>query len=429
MPEATGPLLFLSHAGIDSDAALDLAHRLEAVPAAREAGLRVWIDKRDLAPGHSWQRQFEDAIDQSTAFAVYLGARGVVNWVEAEVRLALSRATKDAGYPFVPILVGEARSTDLPVFARQYHAVQAQTTADPKLVQDLLAAVLQPTGCGPVAVVEHPFVGLASFGEETAQLFHGRGEEIGELIERLRRTNLVMVVGDSGSGKSSLTRAGLVPRFRGGALADTSGERPDPTFWQVVEMRPQGQPFERLVDAVNEAAVKAGIGASDRGALADWVRTRDAAKIRDAIRDSAPSPAKALLLVDQFEELWTLAGEADRRTFVEALLGVAEGAGCRIVLTMRRDYYNLCTQFPALFQRLEAPGSPSKYRLRRMKDTALRQAIVEPLRLTEYRDDPSVGTFADAVLEDVGDRPGELALVEMALAEAWRHRGEGGPPA
>jgi hypothetical protein len=175
----------------------------EAAEASRNASLRVWIEKRDLAPGRGWQRQLEDAIDrQSTAFAGYMGARGAVNWVEAEVRVALSRATKDASYSFVPILVGEARATDLPVSACQYHAVWAQTTADPKLVQDLLATVLQPTGRRPVAIVEHPFVGMPSFGEETAQLFHGREDEIGELIERLCRTN-VMVVGDSGSGKSS----------------------------------------------------------------------------------------------------------------------------------------------------------------------------------------------------------------------------------
>jgi hypothetical protein len=136
MGEVSGPLLFLSHAGIDSETALDLAHRLEAVPAAREAGLRVWVDKRDLTAGHGWQRQLEDAINRhSTAFAVYTGARGAVSWVEA----------------------------------------------DPKPVKDLLAALLRPTDRGPVTMVEHPFVDLARFGEKTAQLFHGRGKEIGEL--------------------------------------------------------------------------------------------------------------------------------------------------------------------------------------------------------------------------------------------------------
>src|SRR5215217_4961753 len=110
------------------------------------------------------------------------------------------------------------------------------------LLQDLLEAVLQPGGRGPVAVVEHPFVGLASFAQETAELFHGRGRETEELVECLRRTNLLMIVGDSGSGKSSLARAGLLPRFRGGTLADQSGDQPDRTFWQVIETRPQSHP-------------------------------------------------------------------------------------------------------------------------------------------------------------------------------------------
>src|SRR3954452_12097056 len=77
------------------------------------------------------------------------------------------------------------------------------------------------------------------------------------LVERLHRTNLLMIVGDSGSGKSSIARAGLLPRFRGGAFADKSGDQPDRTFWQVIEMRPQGKPVERLVDAISEAALKA----------------------------------------------------------------------------------------------------------------------------------------------------------------------------
>jgi tetratricopeptide (TPR) repeat protein len=422
-------LLFLSHAGADADAALDLAHRIEATPAARQAGLRVWIDQRDLVHGRGWQRQLEDAIERrSTAFAVYIGARGAINWVEAEIGVALSRATKDKSYPFVPILLGEACSSDLPAFARQYHAVRASTASDPELVRALLATLLQPTGRDPVAVVDHPFVGLASFGQATAELFYGREAEVAELIERLRLTNFVMIVGDSGSGKSSLARAGLVPRFCGGVFAETSGERPDSTYWQVVEMRPQGQPFERLVDAVNGAAMKAGVGAEDRGAIADWVRTKNSAKIRDALRDCAPRLAKTLLLVDQFEELWTLAIEADRRAFIDALMGVVDGAGanCRVVLTMRRDYYNLCAQFPDLFLRLQTQSSASRYQLRRMKDAAQREVILKPLSLTGYRDDPSIDAFADAVLGDVGDRPGDLALLEMALAEAWRHRHERG---
>ncbi len=91
------PLLFLSHAGADTEAARRLKRRLDA-PEARAAGLRVWFDKDDLRPDEGWQAQLEEAVGKrASAFAVYVGSKGVVNWVEAEVRLALSRATGSGG--------------------------------------------------------------------------------------------------------------------------------------------------------------------------------------------------------------------------------------------------------------------------------------------------------------------------------------------
>src|SRR4051812_20175217 len=92
------PLLFLSHAGADTEAARKLKQRLEAAPAARERGLKVWFDKDNLHAGVPWQDQLAQAIQRhATAFAVYVGSKGTVNWVEAEVRLALSRAMTSEG--------------------------------------------------------------------------------------------------------------------------------------------------------------------------------------------------------------------------------------------------------------------------------------------------------------------------------------------
>src|SRR3954464_7633929 len=108
------PLLFLSHAGADTEAARKLKQRLEAAPEARERGLKVWFDKDDLRAGESWQAQLEQIVGRrATAFAVYVGSKGVVNWVEAEVRLALSRAmgSKDR-FPFIPILGAGADGSD-----------------------------------------------------------------------------------------------------------------------------------------------------------------------------------------------------------------------------------------------------------------------------------------------------------------------------
>jgi hypothetical protein len=124
-PQQARHVLFLSHAGVDAEAALRLADRIEATPEAREHGLEVWVDKRDLEAGSGWQQQLERAIEErSTAFAVYLGATGVINWVDSEVRVALSRARGDPAYRFIPIIsAGAEGSGALPGFARQYQGV------------------------------------------------------------------------------------------------------------------------------------------------------------------------------------------------------------------------------------------------------------------------------------------------------------------
>src|SRR5260370_19219399 len=90
----TPPCIFLSHSGADTQAAQELKRRLLEGPDARAAGLKVWFDKDDLRPGTPWSAQIADAIQkQATAFVVYVGSGGVVNWVEAAVALAVSRAT------------------------------------------------------------------------------------------------------------------------------------------------------------------------------------------------------------------------------------------------------------------------------------------------------------------------------------------------
>jgi hypothetical protein len=149
------------------------------------------------------------------------------NWVEAEVRLGLSRAIGGNGrhFPFIPVLAAGAKGSNaLPGFARQFQAVHdVETNADE--FQKLDAAVLGEAEAGSLKLEKEPFFGLKAIDETRSHLFFGRGRETQELIERLSMTHLLMVTGDSGSGKSSLVRAGLVPRWRGGALAELKGRR------------------------------------------------------------------------------------------------------------------------------------------------------------------------------------------------------------
>jgi Novel STAND NTPase 1/TIR domain len=421
------PLLFLSHAGVDSEAALRFAEQIECRPEARNCGLKVWIDSRSLIAGQSWQEQIERAISRdSTAFAVYLTSAGAESWVRLEIHAALDRVIDDRknnkSYPFVPIIARDLQDLrGLPLFAQQYHGV---SLAEESSALQKLIALVTNADASEVQLVAEPFRGLATFGAEDAHLFFGRTEDIRKLIDRLRQTNLVLVVGDSGCGKSSLVRAGLVPAFKEGLLSDPYEPRPDPSLWHVVEMRPAANPIEGLIRASCDAARGIRVNAELLGNAVDRLRARQRGAFRDVLREGAASSADVLLVIDQFEELWTqTADAAERDTFINELLDACSSdvRHLRVVATIRRDYLFQCESHPALRERLQDDSVSGKYNVRRMDDAALRQCIERPLALAGVADEEA-RRLADEILRDVGDQPGDLALVEMALFETWQHR-------
>jgi tetratricopeptide (TPR) repeat protein len=422
------PCLFLSHSGADTDAARELKRRLLNAADARAAGLRVWLDKDDLAAGLGWQAQLERAIsEEATAFAVHVGANGVVNWVESEVRLGLSRASAAADYPFIPILAKECSgSAALPFFARQFQGVHDPLN-DPEEFAKLLRAVLRRSSGEKAIVLDSPFVGLKAMTEADADRFFGRDEEIDELVAMLKQHRLIAIVADSGAGKSSLALAGLVPHFRGGALSDTAGREPDGRFWHVVVMRPRRDPIEGLKRGVTEAAERLGRSTDQCAALRKRIDATDPSETAYAIRCDLPvGTTETLLIVDQFEELLTETAEAQRASMVDLLIALEAIGGFRIVLTLRIDHFNLCRPFSKLFEHLTRNGHEAVLRLRRITDAGLIEAVRNPLRLAGHADISEQNTVIDSIRRDITDRAGDLALVQMALYAMWqKHRADG----
>jgi transposase-like protein len=422
------PCLFLSHSGADTDAARELKRRLLDCHDARVAGLRVWLDKDDLAAGIGWQAQIERAIsEEATAFAVHVGAKGIVNWVESEVRLGLSRATGTSDYPFIPILSKEcAGLSALPQFAMQYQGVRDPLNNADEFAK-LLRAVLGRSSAKRVVVLDTPFVGLKAMTEGDADRFFGRSEEIAELVTKLRQHRLIAIVADSGAGKSSLAQAGLIPAFRGGALCDTAAREPDDRIWHVVVMRPRRDPIERLKQGVTEAAERLGRSSEQCAALRKCIHAADPSETAYAIRCDLPvSKTETLLVVDQFEELLTETAEVQRAPFVDLLMALMAAGGFRIVLTLRADHFNLCRPLSNLFEHLTREGHDAVLRLRRITDKGIIEAVRRPLLLAGHTDDSEQNAVIAAIRRDISDRAGDLALVQMALYAMWqKHRAEG----
>ncbi|MDQ3765304.1 MAG: helix-turn-helix domain-containing protein, partial [Actinomycetota bacterium] len=268
-----------------------------------------------------------------------------------------------------------------------------------------------------------PYPGLAAFGPDQAGWFFGRDEVttylVSQLDDRLAGGGLLAVVAPSGAGKSSLLAAGLIPALAGGAL-------PGSRAWPVVVTTPGAHPLAALVAGVAEqtgadpAEVIAVAGDPQRLAafLAEAVAAY-AGELREA-----SSSARVVLIVDQFEEIFTECRiEAERQAFIGALCAAARSGVALVVLGVRADFYGSCLAYPALLSALQTPVA-----LGPMSAEQLRAAITRPAQTEGLDLEPGVvelllrdlGAMDDA--DAAGYDPGALPLLAHALRATWHQR-------
>src|SRR5579872_139414 len=270
-----------------------------------------------------------------------------------------------------------------------------------------------------------PFRGLQVFEPQDYWLFFGREAETNDLLTRLARSSTVVVVGDSGSGKSSLVRAGLIAAVRQGRFRP---EGPSERTWRIVLVRPSAAPFDYLSEVL-PSQLAPDLNLSEQTEFIADCRVKlplCAEALRNAVTTLAIAQVHAtirplvLLVVDQFEELFTLTADHDvRERYINALLATSQWEGpipVYLVLVLRADFYSRCLQHPGLSRCLEN----NLYNVPRMTADQLRMAIEKRLALAGGH---AEGGLIDAVLTDVGTEPGDLALLEHALSQLWEKCG------
>jgi WD40 repeat protein/DNA-binding SARP family transcriptional activator/energy-coupling factor transporter ATP-binding protein EcfA2 len=266
------------------------------------------------------------------------------------------------------------------------------------------------TGDGLV-LVRNPYKGLRAFSEADAEDFFGREELVGRLVERfavdVERSRFLGVVGPSGSGKSSLVRAGLIPALRAGAL-------PGSETWFYTEMTPGREPFDELAAALLRISVDAPPGFADR-------LERDERGLVDAAERVLPgSDPELVLVVDQFEELFTLVDDDDvRARFLASLAGAVADprSRLRVVVTLRADFYDR----PLAYQGFGELLGSGAYTLTPLTPRDLARAVAGPAEAVGVTVEPALVT---EVSVEFSDRPGALPLLEYALTEAFERRGD-----
>jgi WD40 repeat protein/transcriptional regulator with XRE-family HTH domain len=259
-----------------------------------------------------------------------------------------------------------------------------------------------------------PYKGLNNFEEIDADLFVGREKLTSRLVERVLSLatsqppegRALAVVGASGSGKSSLVRAGLVPALRWDKNS---------TEWDIHILTPTAHPLESLAMSLieeNDSVASAAVLIDD---LARDPRSLHFFASREM---RAGNGSQLLLIVDQFEELFTLCrSEEERASFIANVLTAASvGDGPTIILiTLRADFYAHCAGYPQLREML----SHQQEYIGAMNDDELRRAIEEPAHRGRWELEPGL---AELLLHDVGHEPGALPLLSHALLETWQRR-------
>ncbi len=264
---------------------------------------------------------------------------------------------------------------------------------------------------------ESPFVGLSAFSIEQSHLFFGREEETQEIIEKLKKEDFIAVVGDSGSGKSSLIKAGVIPKYLNGIL-DTESKSP----FYLIDTRPAHHPFNELSNNLATISKVFNLDFESTNQLKKAIKSKANEDILNALEYIfKEDDATLLIYIDQFEELFTLCDDENQKAFITLLLYLlknqTDNLKIKIILTIRRDYYNLISEYESFFKRTQA----SKYTLRRMTNEQIRNCIVKPLERTFIAKE-KIEPFAKAILQDMGDESSELALLQIALTQTWKHK-------
>lgn len=269
---------------------------------------------------------------------------------------------------------------------------------------DLLAEALERLAARvPPALSTNPYRGLAPFEAEHQALFFGRGADVQRVLERLDRQQLVLVVADSGVGKSSLCRAGILPRVATGAIA---GGKPLATR----TLTPGRRPLQALA-----AAFAAGLSSAEAELFSGPAANPQ--QLGPCVRRACEHVGGALLFVDQLEELVTLSGPGEAACFTQVLGElVRPPTPVRLLLAARGDFLTRVIALPGLGDEAER----ALYFLRPMTPEGLREAIVGPARAC------GVTFESDALIrelvESAAHGSGELPLLSFALTELWERR-------
>ncbi|MDJ0842046.1 MAG: tetratricopeptide repeat protein, partial [Acidobacteriota bacterium] len=380
-----------------------LARRLQD-----EAGLKLWLDAWHRTHATDQSRALTEALEQAACLVVCTGNKQHVPWLDEPQRKALARVIGETRV--VPVLLGGAprpeRESDLPAFLRRRTWTQLSDAAYHAELKVLARTIRGNTVEQTEGAIAEtcPFKGLEAFTEADHRFFCGREAITQRLMRHLGTRRFLAVLGPSGSGKSSVVQAGLIPRLRqrgNGIALFTPATRP------LVEL---AFAFRGLYPETHQPAAEHLKQRLLDDEEATYYITRE---IREAV-----DCRQLVLVIDQFEEIFTLAQDQNEAAcFLSVLLSTVENpeTALSVILTMRSDFLGKCVAWPDLNSYIDE----HLIHVTPMSREELYQAVTQPAHLAGLQFESGL---VEKILDDLQGESGELPLLEHALLELYQRR-------
>ena len=416
-------LVFISYHTPDQDK----ARALEAALRARRPGLACYLAPRAIVGGAYWVSSIAEALAGADA-VLFLAGRTIGPWQELEYYEALRLTRERAGRPRVVPVVTADQAPGLPFFAQLHQIFAANPTAPVTLeaIERALDDSLPPDK-SPAWPRFQPYKGLPALEEADAAFFFGRDEDTAAILDLMAQqpNRIIALIGQSGVGKSSLARAGVLARLKSQLWPSLAGEWPvglrdSRTFLPLV-VRPGEQPLKELALAfaqlyctkpfeLEEEATGWARHFAHGSALGDMLRATRR-KLSEAL-DAEP-PKRFIVYLDQGEEVYTRASPDEARRF-STLVAEAAGHGpFSVLMSLRSDYYAAYQTDRALFDASE------RVDVLPLPRDVLREVIRGPALTLGARFESD--DMADRVADATEREPGALPLLSDLMHEMWLH--------
>ena len=412
-----------------------LAERLKAAIERKDATTRVFFAPTNLRAGGSWSVQLAQEIADANAFILLVGEAGVGQWQVPEYDEALDRWVKSpADFPLIIVLLEGQSVPGLPFVRRLHFVISADPASEKDVARLYDAASGGGTRPGELWRYTQPYRGLEAMEEKDSDYFFGRKTETVEVLSALAGApdRLPVLIGNSGVGKSSLAKAGVLAALKRQAWPEDA-RAPNawpPAFqdsrqWCYLSLKPGTDPLKALVESFLDTWQ---FGATDfertkqqngwiellrdgKATLSDLI---EATERRRKELDQAQPPG-FFLYIDQGEELYARAEEAQRRRFSELIAGALADPRLHTMMSMRSDFLGHLQRDEPLFRARQHIDVPP------LREAELREVVSRPAQLlaARFETERLIDIITRRTAEDSIKDVGALPLLSYTLDDMW----------